>query len=252
MIYVTGDCHADFSRFSPFRFVEQNDMDGNDYMIICGDFGGVWHDSPSERWNMMDLESKPFKILFVDGNHENFDRLKEYKVIDFCGGKAQQIGANVYHLMRGQVYTLEGKKFFTFGGAKSHDVKDGIFDIDEYENEDDMLFDINRYRSEGKQFRIKHLSWWREELPSVEEMECGLDNLKANDFKVDYVITHGAPTKIARKVNSKFNDTDVLSLYLDDLDRKMEYKKWFFGHYHVDRNIDEKHICLYENILRIE
>ena len=30
-------------------------------------------------------------------------------------------------------YYIDNKKFFTFGGARSHDIQDGILNIDEYE-----------------------------------------------------------------------------------------------------------------------
>lgn len=43
MIYITGDCHGNFERFNSSIFPEQNEMTKKDYVIICGDFGGVWH-----------------------------------------------------------------------------------------------------------------------------------------------------------------------------------------------------------------
>lgn len=39
MIYITGDTHADFSRFEDAEFPIQSNMTKNDYVIICGDFG---------------------------------------------------------------------------------------------------------------------------------------------------------------------------------------------------------------------
>ena len=41
MIYITGDCHSNFERFIPRNFPEQKEMTKDDYVIICGDFGGV-------------------------------------------------------------------------------------------------------------------------------------------------------------------------------------------------------------------
>ena len=41
MTYITGDTHADFSRFELKKFPIQTDMTKDDYVIICGDFGGV-------------------------------------------------------------------------------------------------------------------------------------------------------------------------------------------------------------------
>ena len=42
MIYITGDTHSDFSRFTEENFPIQSEMTKDDYVIICGDFGGVW------------------------------------------------------------------------------------------------------------------------------------------------------------------------------------------------------------------
>ncbi len=38
-IYITGDCHGDYRRFSTEIFPEQYTMGKNDYVIVCGDFG---------------------------------------------------------------------------------------------------------------------------------------------------------------------------------------------------------------------
>ena len=85
MIYVTGDCHARFGKFSVGGFPEQKEMTRDDFVIVCGDFGGVWSNTSEEVWWLDWLSDKPFTILFVDGNHENFDRLygDEFEVVDF-------------------------------------------------------------------------------------------------------------------------------------------------------------------------
>ena len=118
-VYITGDCHAEFGKFSTKRFPEQRELTKEDFVIVCGDFG-VWHDCPEERYWLDWLSKKSFALLFVDGNHENFDRLKnEFPVVDFHGGKAHKIRDNVYHLMRGYVFDICGKKFFAFGGVQA-------------------------------------------------------------------------------------------------------------------------------------
>ena len=114
MIYITGDCHGDFERFSKNIFPEQNEMTKDDYVIICGDFGGVWNkdtESPKEKWWLNWLQEKSFTTLFVDGNHENFDRLYNYRVEEWHGGKVHKIRPSVIHLMRGQIFTIDGKEF---------------------------------------------------------------------------------------------------------------------------------------------
>ena len=131
MIYVTGDCHADFTRFNTKIFPEQYEMTKDDYVIICGDFGGVWNrfeENKHEKHWMDWLEDRPFTTLFCEGNHENFDRLYSYPVEKWNGGNVHKIRPSVIHLMRGQVFQLCGKKFFVFGGAKSHDIDGGILD----------------------------------------------------------------------------------------------------------------------------
>ena len=96
---------------------------------MCGDFG-IWHDNAEERYWLKWLNNKPFTTVFVDGNHENFDRLysDEFPIVDFHGGKAHKIRDNIYHLMRGYVFEFDGKRFFCLGGASSHDISDGILD----------------------------------------------------------------------------------------------------------------------------
>lgn len=251
MVYVTGDCHADFKRFSAANFKDQTEMTRDDYVIVCGDFGGVWCDSSEERWWLNWLEEKPFTLLFVDGNHENFDRLysDEFEVVDFHGGKAHKIRDNVYHLMRGYIFEIEEKKFFAFGGASSHDISDGILDESDFSSYSSFLKKIKQMEDENKMFRINHLSWWKEELPTQQEMNFGLQTLLENNNSVDYVITHCCPQSIASICG--FREPDILTKYFNDIDRKIEFKKWFFGHYHNDIQILDKYVMLYHQIERI-
>ena len=94
-------------------------MTKQDYVIICGDFGGVWDGSKREKYWLDWLEDKPFTTLFVSGNHENYNLLSEYATEYWHGGKVQFIRPTIVHLMRGQVFDLCGKRFFTMGGASS-------------------------------------------------------------------------------------------------------------------------------------
>ena len=77
------------------------------------------------------LDCKSFTTLFVDGNHENFDRLYDYPVENWHGGKVHKIRPSVIHLMRGQVFDIDDRSIFTFGGASSHDIDGGILEPDD-------------------------------------------------------------------------------------------------------------------------
>lgn len=254
MIYVTGDCHGDFSRFSSKRFPDQKEMTKDDYVIVLGDFG-LWHDTKSERYWLRWLNDKPFTTLFVDGNHENFDRLysDEFPVVNFHGGKAHQIRDHIFHLMRGYVFDLEGKTFFSFGGASSHDVNGGIFNRCDYVGREKVLHSKCRFLDTfGIPYRINHEDWWAQELPSDEEMQRGIHSLNAKGNHVDFVISHCAPQHIAAYMSCGLYKPDVLTRYFDLLlNNGLQFGSWYFGHYHRNERYFISYNALYRHIVRI-
>ena len=179
MIFITGDTHGPNpiglhsvdgfgKRMNKEYFPEQKEMTRDDFVIICGDFGGVWNydsryditgstfkdkicldygESKEEKYWLDWLSKKNFTLLFCDGNHENFDRLyRAYPEVDFHGGKAHQLRENVFHLIRGYIFDLCGLSFFTFGGARSHDISGGILRPYEYSTEKDYKAAYNSYK----------------------------------------------------------------------------------------------------------
>lgn len=250
MIFITGDCHQDFTRFNTKNFPEQKEMTAEDYVIICGDFGGVWNkdgESKEEKFHLDWLEEKPFTVLFVDGNHENFDRLNAYPVEEWHGGKVHKIRPSVIHLMRGQVFEIDGKKIFTFGGASSHDISGGILD----RTDPDFQNKKRRLNREWKSYRINHESWWAQELPSHGEMAEARINLAEHDNKVDFIVSHCCASSTQTLLAGTFFQTDILTDFFEELRQTVTYKKWFFGHYHDNRNISAEEILLYEQIIQI-
>lgn len=197
-------------------------MTKNDMVIIAGDFGGVWFGDSRDDETLDWLERLPFTLAFVCGNHENYDALERYPVAEWHGGKVHRVRPHVLHLMRGQIFELESYRFFTMGGAKSHDTN----------------------------HRINHISWWRQELPSDEEYIEALQNLERYNWQVDYIITHCAPTCIAL-MGSRHNEADRLTDFLQDVQKRAKYHYWLFGHYHDNKAVDEKHILLWEQIVRV-
>lgn len=95
MIYITGDTHSDFTRFNEENFPIQKEMTKDDYVIICGDFGGVWtfEEESSREEHCLDwLNERNFTILFADGNHENYTRLyNDYPIEEWHGGRHNSI-----------------------------------------------------------------------------------------------------------------------------------------------------------------
>ena len=246
MIYVTGDCHGNYRRFATEIFPEQKEMSKDDYVIICGDFG-YWDESKEQKYWMKWLDSKPFTTLWIDGNHENFDLLKKQKAVKWHGVNVQFIQPSVIHLMRGQIYELEGLKIFTFGGAKSHDISGGILETS------DPRFRAKRKKLDKNQelYRINHVSWWKEELPEEEELAEGLRNLITNNWSVDYIISHCCSTSTQEKIADRTYQPDILTRYFEKIKEMCRYRKWFFGHYHDNMNVNSKEVLLYDQIIRI-
>lgn len=228
-IYVTGDTHGDIDigKFAAGHFREGKLLGRNDYVLVAGDFGCLWSGSKEDMRLLDWVGKRPFTTLFIDGNHENFDLLSAYPVEKWNGGKVHCIHPKVLHLMRGQVFSLSGVKIFTFGGATSTD----------------------------KAFRREHSSWWKEEMPSEEELIEGGRNLEAHDWKVDYIITHTAPSRLLRsigQISRKEVERDLLTDYLDRIYEKATFKKWFFGHYHIDHDLGENVGAVYDGFYRLE
>lgn len=248
MVIVTGDQHGSFNGLRRIAYDSAYDFTRNDVVIVCGDFG-IWTKTMSEKLKLDNLTKLPFTIAFVDGNHENFDRLysNEFPFVDFNGAKAHKIRENVFHIMRGEIMTLEDKKYFCFGGASSHDIQDGIVDRKDFES-DDEYYDTIYFKSMcGEMFRVNHESWWKEEIPSEKEMRHGTDNLKKHNFKVDYVISHCCADSVQTAISASYNH-DILTRYFQKLiDDGLQFKRWYFGHYHEDRNLLDRYTVLYHS-----
>ena len=99
-------------------------------------------------------------------------------------------------------------------------------------------------------FRINHETWWKEEIPSDEEMAFGLQTLKEHNNKVDFIITHCCPQHVASVFSNGIYKADDLTRYFNIVSETVDFQKWFFGHYHDNRNIMSKFIMLYEQIIR--
>ena len=253
-IYITGDIHGNPSRLSVDSFYEQKTFSANkdeNTVIILGDFGLVWNrngEDKNESYWLDWLESKPFTTVFVDGNHECHPRLNNYPIKEWNGGLTNEIRPHVLRLRRGEIFNIEGKKFFAFGGASSHDIQDGILDY----NDENWRDQAKKLDKQGKyMYRIKGLSYWSEELPNPDEMNDGIANLEEHNWKVDYIITHSPPASVIALLGQGLYEQDKLTEYLEFIRQNTEYKKHLMGHMHINRAMNDKDILIYEQIIRI-
>ncbi|WP_346670617.1 metallophosphoesterase family protein [Faecalicoccus acidiformans] len=236
MIYLTSDTHReiDIHKINPDEFKEGLQMNRDDYLIICGDFGCIWDGASGDRFWLNWLETLPWTTLFIDGNHENFDVLKSYPIEEWKGGKVHRIRENIYHLQRGEIFQLQGETFFAFGGGYSHD----------------------------RMYRTEHKNWWAEEICDQRECQNALKNLERVGWKVDYVLTHDvfASHPFSKRYSVSLDgypaETVELHSFLDKIEKKLDYQIWFHGHYHVDDLIWTKEqrpvISLFDRVVRLD
>lgn len=246
MNFVIGDMHGspnDSIKIKKDKFPEQKELTKDDNVFQLGDFGWIWYtpNTNREQEYWLDyLAGRNFQLIVVPGNHENYNVIDSLPIINKWGGKVRVLERNtskkfnngiIYFLERGEVYTINDKTFFVFGGARSSDISG---------------------RKEG-------ISWWSRELPSDQEYENAYNNLNIVDWKVDYVLTHTCPRDIIPDVVhlTKWGierTQDPVSIFLEDIYNKLEFREWHFGHFHTDCTVvkpDGTFMCHYNNIYKI-
>ena len=235
MIYIRGDTHGELSCFTDEKMPGQSAWAAGDKLIITGDFGFVFR---GERENLLErskldtLARKPYEILFVDGNHENFDALEAYPQVTRYGAPVHQIRPNIFWLRRGYVYTIENRTFFVMGGGYSLD----------------------------KAWRMKYQAcggeriWFEKEMPSPAEYRRAIENLRAWNMTVDYVLTHTAPRLIIPQVIGRAPDPHEAELngFLDWVYHEVTFHRWFFGHLHEDAELYNLMVACHEKVHRLE
>ena len=224
MIYVHGDTHGGYhsGTLNSSVWTKQKQLTIDDTLIILGDFGYLWEQEMSnqEKFHLNTFANKKYEVAFIDGNHENFDRVNSLLQVEKWGGKVGMLKmdkGNVYHLKRGEVYTINDKTIFVMGGALSVD----------------------------KNTRTPKIDWWQEEAHSYADIENALTNLEKHNFNVDVVLTHTCPSSIIQHIldtelyidNDKIHDS--ASVFFDALinDYSLKFKEWHFGHFHIEKSI---------------
>ncbi len=231
MIYVRGDTHGEESQFTEAAMPGESLWTQEDVLLIAGDFGGVFwgedHYEP-EKATLDALAQKPYQILFVDGNHEGFPYLMTYREELRFGAPVRKIRENIFWLQRGYIYDIQGKTFFVMGGAHSTD----------------KAFRLQYYAVCGEKI------WFEEELPTAEEYRRAIANLKDRQMQVDYILTHTAPrTIIPRVIHTMPDMADAeLTGFLDWVYHEVRFKKWYFGHFHEDLQVNDQMVACFNKV----
>lgn len=214
MIYLASDPHGDPNFSCIAEYFEKAGRD--DLLILLGDVCLNFEDTEENRAFTEHILSADKNIAIIDGNHENFAYLKSFPKEEWCGGTVRRLAPRVVYLERGNIYNIFGKSFFVFGGCKSS----------------------AKWRENGL--------WYPGEEPTDEELAFAKDNLERHGFRVDFILTHKY---------QKGRDSVVCEGLLDlctFIDERVEFGKWYVGHEHRKKDIDEKHTIIYDELNVIE
>jgi hypothetical protein len=224
-LFTLGDTHGapDVPELVEL-FPEQYNLTKDDVVAQMGDFGYVMYKMNENRTQefMLDfLASRSYTLVVVPGNHENYDEINNFPLIEKWGGKVRVLDregeGQIFFLERGEIYTICGKKIFVFGGALSID----------------------------KDSRILGLDFWEEEMATYKEFENAMVNLEKHNWEVDLVFSHTCPTSIIEDIifrtpytEGKFKDGIADFFDVIYKDKKLKFSEWHFGHFHTDVRVD--------------
>lgn len=212
MIYITGDTHRDFSRLYGLE------MTSKDILIILGDIGINYCLNDEDIKIKEFLKKLKVRLFCIQGNHEERpENISSYHELEMFGGKVyiEDDYPNLIFAKNGELYNIDGKSFLVIGGAYSVD----------------------------KEYRLLYgYKWFKDEQLSQYEMNNILD--KYSGKNIDIILSHTCPYKyeprevfMAGLDQSKVDKT--MERFLDEVEEKVNYKKWYCGHYHTEKQIDK-------------
>lgn len=231
MFYITGDTHGDFERLEVFAALNHLKQE-KDTIIILGDVGINYyvnsHGKGKDYLMKKFLSYSDYSLLCIKGNHEQYPaKLKNYKTKEWHGGRVyyEEEFPSILFAKDGEIYDINGQKCLVIGGAYSVD----------------------------KFYRLaKGWSWFLDEQPDEKTKRFVEKQLKAHNWEVDIVLSHTCPfntipTHMFMKGVDQSKVDNSTEIWLQEIADKLEFKKWYFGHYHGNWT-NENYEMLYEKI----
>lgn len=226
MVYITGDTHGDFSRYIEFN--ARMTPAKEDTMIVLGDAGLNYYGNERDDSRKAFVNGFPFTTFCIHGNHEMRPAdIPTYKTKEYCGGTVwyEEKYPNILFAKDGEFYDFDGFSCVVIGGAYSVD----------------------------KFYRISHgWNWFENEQPSEEIKKYVEQQLESRGYKADVVLSHTCPVFYEPiEVFIKGLDQSCVDksteMWLGGIEYKLDYKRWYCGHYHTAKKIDKLQF-MYEDI----
>jgi len=230
MIYITGDIHGEV--FHVAEAVDRFKITAEDVIVILGDAGmNYFGNNHGDRRRKKKLNKLGVPIFCIYGNHEmRPETIDTYHEEQWHGGTvyAEDEYPNLLFAKDGEVYDLDGQKTIVIGGAYSVD----------------------------KWYRLRmDMNWFPDEQPSAEIKARVERKLEELNWKVDVVLSHTCPEQYM-PVEAFLSGIDQSTVdnsteeWLGMIEKKLEYKDWYCGHWHINKRIDRVHFLFeaYEGI----
>ncbi len=218
MVYFTGDIHG--SPWKIKKFCSKMKLTENDVVVILGDVGANFYNDERDNAVKRTLSKLKPTILCVHGNHEMRPwNVAGYRQKQWNEGTIwyQEEFPNLLFASDGEIYLLNGLRYLVIGGAYS---------IDKY------------YRLQ------RGYGWWEDEQPS-DEIKCYVESQVATQ-RFDVVLSHTCPVQyeptemFLPMIDQSLVDKSTEE-WLGTIEKRIDYKAWYCGHYHTDKRIDRMH-----------
>lgn len=230
MFYITGDTHRDFERIK--LFCSENKTTKDDVLIILGDVGVNYFGGIKDLTIKHSLSKLPITLFCIHGNHEERPfNIETYEEVQMFDGKVyfEKEFDNLIFAKDGEIYNFNGMNSIVIGGAYSVD----------------------------KFYRIVNgLHWFKDEQPSEKIKKYVEKQLKSKKWKIDLVLSHTCPFNYRPTeaflpiVNQNIIDNST-EKWLQKIESKLDYKKWYCGHFHIEK-IDDKMRFLFNDIIEFK
>ena len=225
MIYITGDKHGRYSDVMAFCY--DNETNKDDMLIILGD-AGINYNLDYRDFNLKKtLSCLPITFFCIHGNHEERpENIKTYETMKYHNGivYVEEKYPNILFAKDAEVYDIDGLDTLVIGGAYS--------------------VDKDRRVAMG-------MKWYPSEQPNELTKENVRNKLKENDYKVDVILSHTCPYKyLPTEMFLPYIDQSKVDksteMFLDEIEEKTLYQRWYCGHYHTDKTIDKIQFMMYD------